>query len=176
MMLVVALFLWRRSDSKDRGKLASSDGEYCHECGYDLRAGHERCPECGTPVPTDADRALARGLLLDPKALQNDWPAAPIQPRVPEPHEKPIVVYRAQQWAEAELLMQHLQARGVLAKLKSKDEFFQSGYDSQRVSNWLVNVPSDDLELANAIINKLRLKPSAREDADGSVDRNSENE
>jgi hypothetical protein len=36
--------LWIKRGRRHRG--------LCLTCGYDLRSGHERCPECGTPDPS----------------------------------------------------------------------------------------------------------------------------
>jgi hypothetical protein len=48
----IACFLWwdRRKVRRERWEKSSC----CMNCGYDLRASSDRCPECGTPIPTIA--------------------------------------------------------------------------------------------------------------------------
>jgi zinc-ribbon domain len=52
VMIVVALVLpvrGARHILKDRNQLKRG---VCFNCGYDLRASSQRCPECGTPIKT----------------------------------------------------------------------------------------------------------------------------
>lgn len=52
LVLVVAVFvslIRRLSRSHPQGR--------CRKCGYDLRASKDRCPECGTPIPSTVMQA-----------------------------------------------------------------------------------------------------------------------
>jgi hypothetical protein len=44
--LIVGLMTWRWLRARRR------DPNLCAKCGYDLRASPQRCPECGTKIPT----------------------------------------------------------------------------------------------------------------------------
>jgi hypothetical protein len=43
-----AVWLFRRVGARARRNRRAAAG-LCPACGYDLRAGHDRCPECGAP-------------------------------------------------------------------------------------------------------------------------------
>jgi hypothetical protein len=46
-LLLPGLWTWRRIVRAQR-----VPKNHCQNCGYDLRASTERCPECGTPIPS----------------------------------------------------------------------------------------------------------------------------
>ena len=50
--LVLALTLIR----KPHTRRAREDAGLCTECGYDLRASEDRCPECNAPLPESLTR------------------------------------------------------------------------------------------------------------------------
>jgi hypothetical protein len=46
--------LWLRSAMRRRAIAARVKAHLCLDCGYDLRASKDRCPECGTAIPPAA--------------------------------------------------------------------------------------------------------------------------
>ena len=59
-LLAAASFvlIWRNRQRQQRVRIRKGQ---CAQCGYDLRASTERCPECGTAVPAEV-RARSAGL------------------------------------------------------------------------------------------------------------------
>ena len=48
-----AFWISTRRRAIESGRLQSG---LCPKCAYDLRASHDKCPECGLPIPADLPR------------------------------------------------------------------------------------------------------------------------
>jgi hypothetical protein len=153
MMVMIGFFGYRWATRADRAaarearRLAAelrkiTPPTHCRQCGYDLRGGHERCPECGTVVKA-----------LDGERLLNEWPSVWIEPRRPLQNEVAVIVHVAYNSAEARELVHQLRARGVWAWIGNDSEL--SG--SEPFDELAVVSSTLDRELAAGIIDHFRV-------------------
>jgi len=57
-LAVIAILIDTVSRARRRHRVASGR---CRNCGYDLRASRDRCPECGTPIPGSVPESSSAG-------------------------------------------------------------------------------------------------------------------
>jgi len=153
LMALAGFFAYRRATRSERiagreaKRLAAQLREnavltHCRRCGYDLRGGHDRCPECGAVLHP-----------LDARRLENEWPEVWTEPRALQKTEVAAVVHVAYNFAEARNLVHQLRARGVWACVGSESEL--SGVESS--DELAITVSTLDRELALGIVDDFRV-------------------
>ena len=151
-LVVGSLTLLAVNWQRRRGRTTSAsndtpDGpEPSGHCGYDVRGGLERCPECGRPTP-----AARRNRLAD---LRTRWPTESLVPRSPAADETPVVVLTTDEAPAADLLRQHLEARGIAARTAGPPTISNTVY-THVVGGHRLLVWSADADRARAIIARL---------------------
>jgi len=157
-LVITALILRekRRLDAKER-----FDRQQCVNCGYDLRASVDRCPECGFPIQPPE---LPLTTLLDRRTLANDWPEVTQPPRQPRPDESRVEVYASEEIMAVDLLAQQLEARGLITGVTTTKTTFLDPISVTTVERTYkkLTVWSGDLDRAVKIIHDLSSASIAR--------------
>ena len=163
VLAAVAWIVWKMWQSGVRQAKAFDADErrergLCPQCGYDVQAGGERCPECGADL-REAPPAEPSGPrpTLDPQRLAHDWPQTAIEPVAPHPGAELVPLHSTPWEKEAGLLQEQLLARGVWCRLEVRQEYAMAGAVSVRIPGFLVMVPPEELERAEAVLGRFRL-------------------
>jgi hypothetical protein len=159
-LIVILVMNWRRLGPPADGRDGDDGPEPCVHCGYDVRGGLERCPECGRPTP-----AFRRNRLAD---LRTRWPTETLVPRSPGFDEVPVVVLTTDDGPAVDLLVQHLEARGIAARVALPQPIGHAAYQQVMGGHKLI-VWSEDADRARAIIGRLWVDSGVtdRSDVDG---------
>jgi hypothetical protein len=156
-LLVGAIYLIVRSFHRS----SEPDAEPCESCGYDLRGGHLKCPECGQPT-RQAQRARLKKLL-------EEWPSNGIEPRRPAPHETPVVVFQTVDGRLASLLCDHLLVRGVFCEMNKPGSSIDPITMQHMIADHRLLVWSEDFEPAKEIIRRLLPEDAVAEPTEAQV-------
>jgi len=147
--IVLVLWLtWGRDGEANR-----REENRCLNCGYDLRYSQNRCPECGAAIPVRSG---------DFFPLRDDWPATPIDQRLPSVDETPVTIRYTSIPGEAMLMRDQLNARGIACWIERHEARRLVGYQVQGAGNLSVVVWSEDEALAKDLLEQLT-KPRRRE-------------
>jgi hypothetical protein len=81
------------------------------------------------------------------KRLREEWPTKYIEPRTPAPSETLEAIYMTDDALLADVLKQHLEARGILAILRNPQHIGRGMYGSYHVM-----VPSVDAKRGKSVV------------------------
>ena len=143
--------------SMRRGSASTYD--LCDECGYDMQATPERCPECGWKRPT---QELEPGR-IDVDKLLETAPHDHVSLRVPGPDEKQVVVFETDHAVDADTIHEHLEARGIACETVVRESQMQRGAYLSCGTYFQVIVWSNDAADAATLVSMVTVKPSAND-------------